>query len=125
MIRAYMDNVILKLDPLEKQTDSGIVIQDQTSLSGHRMATVVASGPGYHTPKDVFIPNESRPGDRVLIHKLAGQNYELDFTVPRHNKSQEFQELLGESGEFRIVREQEILAFVDEDEDEDAAEAAE
>jgi len=37
----------------------------------------------------------------------------MDLTVPRHNKSAEFQDLFGDAGEFRIVREQEILAVVE------------
>jgi hypothetical protein len=58
----------------------------------------------------VFVANEVQPGDRVIVDALAGQNYALDLSVPRHNKSTQFQELFGERGEFRIVREQEILA---------------
>jgi uncharacterized cupin superfamily protein len=35
--------------------------------------------------------------------------------VPRSNKSAEFQELFGDRGQFRIVREQEILAVLEGD----------
>lgn len=133
MIRAYADNVILKLDPLETVSGSGIVILDQTGLSGHRLATVVSSGPGYWAShrrqgpgtetapgrteytadSGVFIPNETKPGDRVIIGKYAGSDFRLDLNVPRHNKTTEFQELFGEKGEFRIVREQEIEGIVE------------
>ena len=142
-IRAYMDNVILKLDPLEAVSGGGIVMIDQTRLSGHRFATVVSSGPGhyrkrlergpgtvvnkagdqYHTvDSHMFIPNETKPGDRVIIGKHAGTDFRLDLSVPRHNKGQHFEELLGDRGEFRIVREEEIEGIV---EDESVAEAAE
>jgi hypothetical protein len=61
------------------------------------------------------VPNTVKVGDRVIVDALAGQNYALDLSVPRHNKTQEFQELFGDRGEFRIVREEEILGvLVDE-----------
>jgi co-chaperonin GroES (HSP10) len=108
--RAYQDNVVLSLDPLEKQTASGLAIVD--SKPKHRWATVIASGPGFYTSLHALIANEVQPGDRVIVDALAGQNYALDLSVPRHNKSTQFQELFGERGEFRIVREQEILAVL-------------
>ena len=124
-----MDNVILKLDPLEAVSSGGVVMIDQTCLSGHRFATVVASGPGHYRKSlkrgpgtvvnksgdqfytvdgHAFIPNETKPGDRVVIGKHAGTDFRLDLHVPRHNKGQHFEELVGERGEFRIVREEEI-----------------
>ena len=118
MIRAFMDNVILRLDPVSTETKSGLFIPDQQSLLGARTATVLASGPGFYNAQGHLIPNEVKAGERVLVDKLAGQNYSLDLTIPRHNKGIEFQELVGDRGEFRIVREQEILGVV---EAEDAA----
>jgi hypothetical protein len=61
------------------------------------------------------VPNTVQPGDRVIVDARAGQNYDMDLTTPRHNKPTEFQELVGERGEFRIVREEEILAVIEED----------
>jgi len=119
-LNAYADNVVLVLEPEVTQIGSLFVAPKQNAR-GSRTARVVASGPGYHkepsygNPHGVFIPNETRPGDRVLIDALAGQNYSLDLSVPRHNKDQAFKDLLGEKGEFRIVRESEILALVDDD----------
>lgn len=112
MIRAYADNVILRLDPPVTETKSGLYMPD--TKNQHRFATVIDSGPGYHTAHGAFVPNDVRPGDRVIVDRLAGQNYSLDFSIPRHNKSTEFGELFGDSGEFRIVREQEIHCVVEE-----------
>lgn len=113
--RAYADNVVIALEQERTQTASGLAIVHTASASrGHRTARVIASGPGYTTPSGVFVPNEVRAGDRVLVDALAGQNYDLDLTVPRHNKSSEFKELFGDRGEFRIVREQEILGVLED-----------
>lgn len=120
MIRPYADNVIIELEPLSHTTKTGIhVVQHNANRRGHRTAKVIASGPGYYSIPTysrpaTLIPNETRPGDRVVVDALAGQDYSLDFNAPRHNKSPEFQELFGRGGEFRIVREQEILGVLEE-----------
>ena len=122
--RAYADNVVIQLLPRESQTASGLALvhSGKNGAREHRQAKVIASGPGYRHPVKgrcggthggVFVPNEVKPGDIVLVDAHAGQNYDLDLTVPRHNKSAEFQELFGENAEFRIVREQEILGVVE------------
>lgn len=115
MIRAYQDNVVIVLDPQETETKSGIAIVHNRSPGAreHRTARVIASGPGYHTRLGALVPNEVKAGDRVLVDAVAGQNYAMDLTVPRHNKSSQFGELFGDRGEFRIVREQEILGVLE------------
>ena len=109
--RAYADNVVIELEPAQTETASGIaLVPGGARARDHRTARVIASGPGYRLGSGAFVPNEVRVGDRVLVDALCGQNYDMDLTVPRHNKSSEFQELFGDRGHFRIVREQEILA---------------
>lgn len=123
MIRPLQDNVVLVLEPTGI-TQSGLHFVRDTKRRGARAsvwARVVASGPGYYVPRKLplgdrkftiegraFIPNETQPGDRVLINEDAGQDYMLDVSIPRHNVGHEFEELCGEKGQFRIVREQEI-----------------
>ncbi len=120
--RAYADNVVIEIEPLEQQTASGlsIVHGSKKGARDFRRARVVASGPGYWKlfgtatrSNRVFIPNETRVGDTVIVDALAGQDYAMDLSVPRHNKSAEFQELFGDRGEFRIVREEEILGILE------------
>ena len=129
MFRAYADNVVLALEPLEQQTASGLHTphSGKNGARDHRIARVVQSGPGYWTRmgkrdargmyatgwRDVFVPNTVKPGERVIVDALAGQDYAMDLNVPRHNKNQEFQELFDERGEFRIVREEEILGVLE------------
>lgn len=123
MIRPTQDNVIVALEPLPEMSETGAIHLPQRSQSDRRqarIAVVLASGPGYYKrinlrearetnglaeEQYVFVPNETKPGDRVLIDALAGQDYNLDLDVPRHNKGADFLELLGERREFRIVRE--------------------
>ena len=113
--RAYADNVVIELIPLETQTASGIALVHggKKGARDHRRARVVASGPGYYRDSGVFVPNEVAAGETVIVDAHAGQDYAMDLSVPRHNKSAEFQELFGDRGEFRIVREQEILGVVE------------
>lgn len=116
--RAYQDNVVIALDPLQRETESGLAIVE--TKAKHRTARVLMSGPGYYgpptykNPRGLFHANEVKPGDRVIVDALAGQNYQLDLNASRQNQAQEFQELLGERGEFRIVREEEILGVIEQ-----------
>jgi co-chaperonin GroES (HSP10) len=115
--RAYADNVVVQLEPEATETASGIAMV-RTSKRGEarraRTARVIASGKGYAKESGVFVANEVQPGQRVLVDSLSGQNYDFDLTIPRHNKSAQFQELFGDKGEFRIVRHDEILGVVEE-----------
>lgn len=115
MIRAYHDNVVIVLEEQERETASGITIvhDPKNNRRGIRTAKVVASGPGYWTRMGKFVENTVQPGQRVMVDALAGQDYRLDLSVPRHNKGTEFGELVGERGEFRIVREQEIHCVIE------------
>ena len=139
------DNVLLELDPIETVSAGGIhLVQTCTACSGqgwinnqgnknrcmrcggggvagkqamgHRMATVIASGPGYYLPKPAgcggtvetraFVPNQTQPGQRVIVDALAGNVWDGSLSAPRHNQGSDW-------GERRIVRESEILAILD------------
>jgi co-chaperonin GroES (HSP10) len=105
-IRAYQDNVIVRVLPEPTMTEGGLHIPDTVTHSrvGTCRAEVIASGPGYYSRGGMgaFVPNETKPGDIVLIDRLAGQDYAMDLNVPRHNKASVWGD---ERGEFRIVRE--------------------
>ncbi len=127
-MRCYADNVALILEPLEVMTQGGLHLPQRTERGalGCRFAKVIASGPGHWAQRrggagstvemaQAFVPNETKPGDRVLLPALSGTNFDLDISIPRHNKGEGFRELLGDKGEFRIVREAEILGIVESD----------
>lgn len=122
--RCYADNVAIQLEPLETMTASGLHLPQRTERGamGFRTAKVLASGPGHYRQKKggaastvdgAFVPNETKRGDRVIVAALCGTNFEMDLTVPRHNPGFDFSELLGDAGEFRVVRESEILAVIE------------
>ncbi len=120
-VRMYQDNVLLVFEPEEKMTKSGILTPDVgPKIKGTKTAKVLASGPGYYGkpnwkfPQGFFHANEVKEGDRVLVDRLAGQDYVLDISVPRHNKPTNLGEIAGLKGEFRIVRHDEILAVVED-----------
>ena len=126
--RAYADNVVVQLEPLELRTNGGLHLpqRSERGAMGMRFARVMASGPGHYAqvrgdagatveqPR-AFIPNETKAGDRVILPALSGTNFDMDLSIPRHNKSSEFEELFDDKGEFRVVREAEILAIVESD----------
>ena len=122
MIRAYHDNVIIRLEPRETETKSGIAMvrSGKPGARGYRTAIVVAVGPGHYTgcrscggERGAFIPTDVQVGQRVIVDELAGQNYDMDLTVTRSNKSPEFDAIGDERGHFRIIREAEIVAVVE------------
>ncbi len=115
--RAYADNVILRFLPRPTTALGGLIHLPQQvteSRVGTREAEVMAVGPGYWMKSGLFCRNEVQVGQRVLVDALAGQNYDMDLSVPRHNKPAEWGD---ERGEFRVVREQEILGVIERDEE--------
>lgn len=131
MIRPTADNVLIVLEPLPTQSAGGLALVNlknpKDHVRGSRTARVVATGPGYYRasrclladrtytePTGVFVPNHVKPGDRVIVDSNPGQDYRLDISIPRTNVNAEFVELLGIKAEFRIVREQEIYAVIED-----------
>ena len=118
--RAVQDNVFLRFRPRPKTTQTGLLHIPETvqeSRVGVREAEVLMVGPGHWTPQGKFIPTSVKVGEIVLVDALAGQHYDLDLSVPRHNKPTEWAD---DKGQFRVVREDEILGVIERD-----AEAAE
>lgn len=123
------DNVLLRLLPQAKRTASGIelVRLKGPGVKEHREAEVLAVGPGHYPgcrhcggERGAFQPTAVRVGQTVIVDALCGQNWTgFDVSVPRHNERAEVSAIDGERGEFRIVREAEILCVVE------AAQAAE
>jgi co-chaperonin GroES (HSP10) len=112
------DNVLIRLLPRPEKTESGIYTPHlkNPKVSEHREAIVIASGPGYYTRLGALVPNTVQPGQRVIVEAKAGDVYHGALSVPRFNKASEFEEVDGMRGELRIIREQEIIACVDEEE---------
>lgn len=76
-------------------------------------AEVIAVGPGHYRDNGHgrFIPTTLKPGEVVLVDRQAGQDYSMDVNVPRQNKASDWGDA---QGNFRVVREEEVLAVVEE-----------
>lgn len=95
-----------------------LFLPENRKLEQTLRAEVIAVGPGYFRDSGHgrFIPTTLKPGEVVLVDRQAGQDYQWDINVPRQNKGADWGD---ERGNFRIVREEEVLAVIEE------AEAAE
>jgi co-chaperonin GroES (HSP10) len=121
-VRPKDDNVFVQLEPLDEVRASGLVlIGKKPGAKEVRTGTVMAVGPGHWTepnrtcPEGYFKPTEVKEGDRVILEAWAGENFQRGFFIPRHNgRGCNLGELGETRGEFRIVREDEILAVIED-----------
>ncbi len=114
-VQPYQDNVLIQFQPRPTQTASGLHIPQTVTESrvGTREAKVLAVGPGHFSRENVRIPTTVKVGETVLVDALAGQDYSMDLSAPRHNKATEWD---ADGGALRMIREQEILGIVERDE---------
>ena len=127
MIRPLADNVLLVLDPeIPERTAGGIyavTLQPKGKEAyGNRTGTVLAVGPGHYRPHryekgreietTAFQPTTVKPGERVIVHTTAGDNY----TFTKRQDMAEMYGLVGDNNELRMVREEEILAVFEAEE---------
>lgn len=70
------DRVVVKPDPDHETKESGFIIAyDDTP---NMLGTVMLTGPGRTTKKNVIIPMELKPGDRVMFIKGTGISVAVD-----------------------------------------------
>jgi chaperonin GroES len=104
-IRPLRDRILICRDQREKISRGGIVIPETAKRDKPQKGTVLAVGRG--TPHATAIgqvyyePPSVKPGDVVLHTKYAGEGI-----------------LVGDEEVF-LVKEEELIAVIDEDEDED------
>lgn len=115
MIRAYKDNVVIRVDQREaRKTTGGIFLPDswENSQYGQRILSgiVLSAGPGGKGEDGKDYPVDVRDGDRVLIGNEAGQECVLGDDV-EHRWCPD----IPPGTELRIVRCEEILAAIEED----------
>lgn len=131
MIRLLSDNVLIELEPLPTESAGGIALVHAKGnrARASRTARVIASGPGYwysrrqrlaggqfSAPTEVFVSNETKAGDRVVVDADPGQDYKLDISTPRVNgNGTQFEQVAGSLGQYRVVRESEVYAILEED----------
>lgn len=93
-IQPQKDRVLLKRSEHKEEMRNGIVLPD-IAKEKPLEATVVAVGPGAYQ-RGVFIVPSVKPGDRVIIGKYSGA------------------ELIIDQEEYLVVRDDEILATIEE-----------
>jgi len=114
-IRAIQDNVVIRFLPPPKKTDGGILFMPDTAKPEQTLkAEVISVGPGHYRDNGHghFVPTTLVAGQIVLVDRQAGQDYCLDVNVPRQNKAADWTD---KQGNFRVVREEEVLAVVEEE----------
>ena len=93
-IRPLHDRVVVKRLEQKEQVRGGIIIPD-TAKEKPQEAEVVAVGPGKINDDGKRSPMDVKAGDRILIGKYSGSEIKID------------------DNEYVIVREDEILAVVE------------
>ena len=71
------DRVVVKPEPEEEKTKSGIVLPD-TAKEKPQEGTVVAVGPGKVLDNGQRVPLEVKVGDRIIYAKYGGTEVKVD-----------------------------------------------
>jgi len=124
MLRMLSDNCLIALEPPPNETASGIAIVHSRAPGAkeHRTARVLSVGPGHYPgckscggERGTFVPTSLVAGDRIMVDAMCGNRYDFDVSAVRQNERAEFDAMLGERGEFRVIREAEALCVVAEE----------
>lgn len=76
-MQPLFDRVLIKPQPAETRTPSGIIIPDTAKQEKASMGVVVAVGPGNRGDDNELVPMTVAPGDTVLFN--AGWDNEIDY----------------------------------------------
>jgi chaperonin GroES len=76
-IRPLSDRVVVKPQPKEEVTKSGIVLPD-TAKEKPMEGTILAVGPGRRNDKGEIVPMDVAEGDKILFAKYAGTEWKHD-----------------------------------------------
>ena len=77
-MQSAQDIVLIRPAKGEQILASGIVIPE--SKEKPEQGEVVAVGPGVHRKK-AFVPTQVKPGQKVLFHRLMGQEIKFDGEI--------------------------------------------
>ena len=92
-LQPIRDRIVIKLLEAETKTASGIVIPD-AATEKPTQGEVLAVGTGKLSEDGTVVPMVVKAGDRVLFGQHAGQTVKVD------------------NEEFRILREEDVMAIV-------------
>jgi chaperonin GroES len=70
--------VVLLVDPLPEKSEGGLWLAPEARNIDYEFATVMAVGPGdYALKTGVRMPLDVKPGDRVIIGRYCGADFEF------------------------------------------------
>ncbi|MDD4212234.1 MAG: co-chaperone GroES [Bacilli bacterium] len=94
MLKPLHDNVVLKLEKIEKKTPSGIILTGDVKEQP-QFATVVAVGPGARVNNEVVLPSV-KVNDKVVFKKYSTTEFKYN------------------NEEYLLIAEKDILAIMEE-----------
>ncbi len=94
-IKPLGDRVIVKPEPKESKTQSGIIIPDTAGKEKPEKGEVIAVGPGELSENGQRLPMEVKVGQKVMFTKYSPSEIEVD----------------GE--ELLVIRQKDILAVIE------------
>ena len=87
------DRVVVVREEADERTAGGIVLPDKAREKVNR-GKVIAAGPGKLSKEGKRVPMTVKSGDRVLMNKYGGEEFEMDDC------------------EYLLIREEDILALI-------------
>jgi chaperonin GroES len=76
-LRPILGKIIVKPQDAEQQTSGGLIIANAKN-DGIIQGEVVAVGPGEYDEKGNFVKPSVQPGNTILLHTMAGHQFEYD-----------------------------------------------
>lgn len=71
-MRPIGNRVLISLDPIQQETESGLYLPKSEQASRVRKGTIVAVGPGRKTRENTVIEPEVKEGERVVVNPNNG-----------------------------------------------------
>lgn len=76
-IKPLADNVLVKPSEADKKTASGIILPD-SAKEKPQIGVVMATGPGFTTPKGELIPMNVKVGQKIMYKKWGGDDVKVE-----------------------------------------------
>ena len=96
-IRPIGNRVLVSLDPIQQETESGLYIPKTEQATRVRKGTIIAVGPGRKTRENTVIEPEVDEGERVLVNPNKGVMLDEDEELVLMEEIDMYAVLEGES----------------------------
>jgi len=82
-LKPLADKVLVKRQPKEEKTESGLYLPNLDSEEKNNFGTVICTGPGKYSANGSLIPMGVKIGDLVCFNKYGGFVLDEDYIVLR------------------------------------------